>query len=123
MVPRMIDEFPVFTLAAACAEGRSEVRQAKELRYKESDRIASIARQMLRLGIHVEQQEDGYTVEGGQKPKAAAASSEGDHRIAMTLAVAGLLAEGATTVEDTGCVATSFPNFFQLLNQCGGEAQ
>ncbi len=123
LVPRMIDEFPILTLAAICAEGRTVIRDAHELRFKESDRIATIVRQFGKLGIVMEEQEEGYSIEGPQRILAGHTESQGDHRIAMTLIVAGLLAEGESTVEDTGCIATSFPDFFPLLAQlCGEEA-
>ncbi len=123
LVPRMIDEFPILTLAAICAEGRTVIRDAHELRFKESDRIAAIVRQFANLGIVMEEEEEGYSIEGPQKILAGQTESLGDHRIAMTLIVAGLLAKGESTVADTGCIATSFPDFFPLLAQlCGEEA-
>lgn len=121
LVPRMIDEFPILTLAAIRAEGRTVIRDARELRFKESDRISAIVRQFNSLGVVIEEQEDGYTIEGPQTIHAGRSASEGDHRIAMTLIVAGLLSEGESEVADTGCIATSFPDFFALLAQLCGE--
>lgn len=117
LVPRMIDEFPILTLAAACAEGRTTIRDARELRYKESDRIAAIARQLGRLGTHIDEREDGYELEGPQVIQPGRVDSEGDHRIGMMLAVAGLAAPGETRILNPECVQTSFPNFFELLHK------
>ena len=120
LVPRMIDEFPILTLAALRAQGRTVIRDAKELRFKESDRIDSIVRQFQRLGAKIEPREDGYLVQGPQKIQPGGVDSEGDHRIAMTMAVAGLLAEGETRISHTRCVKTSFPDFFSLLETIHG---
>lgn len=121
LVPRMIDEFPILTLAAACAEGETRVRDAKELRVKESDRIASVARQLRQLGIEIQEYEDGYSVKGLQKFHPGEADSEGDHRIAMTLTIAAFLAEGETRIQNTECIETSFPEFFELIAQVHEE--
>jgi len=117
LVPRMIDEFPILTLAAACAEGRTVVRDARELRVKETDRIASMARQFGHLGVTVQEREDGYEVHGPQVIQPGEADSEGDHRVGMTLAVAALLAGGKTRISNTACIQTSFPNFPDLLHK------
>lgn len=121
LIPRLIDEIPVLAVAAACARGRTEIRDAGELRVKESDRLAALARELSRLGARVTEQPDGLVVEGAARLTGARVASGGDHRIAMALAVAGLVAEGETVVEDAACIATSFPGFADDLNALAGE--
>jgi 3-phosphoshikimate 1-carboxyvinyltransferase len=111
----MIDEFPVLAVAATQAAGRTVVRDAAELRIKESDRIASIAAELRALGAHIEPLPDGFIVEGPTPLHGAVVDSHGDHRLAMALAVAGLVAEGEVVVENAGCMADSFPGFGALL--------
>lgn len=107
-----IDEIPVLLLAAARAEGVTVLRGAGELRVKESDRLAAMEEGLRRLGVSVEAHPDGMIVHGRRAPfRAARISSRGDHRIAMTFALAGLGAEGPIEIEDCGNVATSFPEF------------
>jgi 3-phosphoshikimate 1-carboxyvinyltransferase len=118
LVPDMIDEFPVLFIAAAVAQGRTVVRGAAELRVKESDRIATMATGMRALGIRIEETPDGAIIDGGAID-AGAVESHGDHRIAMSFAVAGLLAKGDVTIRDCANVATSFPGFMELANRCG----
>jgi 3-phosphoshikimate 1-carboxyvinyltransferase len=122
-VPRMIDEFPIFALAAARAEGKTIVRDAEELRYKESDRISALARQMKNFGIEIEEKPDGFVIEGPQSIQGGQADSEGDHRIAMTACIAALLARGQSEVKNISCVKTSFPIFFELLHKMTGAEQ
>ena len=117
LVPRAIDEFPVISVAAAMASGRTVVRDARELRVKETDRIKAMADNLRLAGVLVEEAEDGMTVYGADAFKAFHADSCGDHRIAMSMLIAGLAADGPCTVDDTECIATSFPNFFSLLEQ------
>lgn len=118
VVPRAIDEFPVICIAAACADGETVLKDAHELRVKETDRIAAMATNLRAFGVAaVEETEDGMRITGGNRLRGGTVSSFGDHRIAMSAAVAALSAEGAITVDDVRCVATSFPNFFELLNQ------
>jgi 3-phosphoshikimate 1-carboxyvinyltransferase len=121
LIPRLIDEIPVLAVAAACARGRTEIRDAAELRVKESDRVAVLARELTRLGAQVAERPDGLAVEGGRPLVGARVSSEGDHRIAMALAVAALVARGTTVIEDAGCIATSFPQFPECVNRLAGE--
>ncbi|MCL6640923.1 MAG: 3-phosphoshikimate 1-carboxyvinyltransferase, partial [Candidatus Rokubacteria bacterium] len=121
LIPRLIDEIPALAVAAACARGRTDVRDAAELRVKESDRVAVLARELGRLGARVAEQPDGLVVEGGGPLVGARVSSDGDHRIAMALAVAALVARGTTVIEDAGCIATSFPQFPECLNRLAGE--
>jgi 3-phosphoshikimate 1-carboxyvinyltransferase len=129
-IPRTIDEFPILCVAAAFAEGETSITGAGELRLKESDRIATMTAELRKLGASVSDTKDGLVIQGcgGRKPKrlsGAACTSYGDHRVAMAMAIAGLAAEGETTIQDTACIDTSFPGFasklLELLTQnCGG---
>lgn len=110
----LIDELPALAVAMATAEGESRVRNAAELRVKESDRIASVLSGLGMMGIETEEFADGYVIRGGTL-QAATVDSFGDHRVAMSFSVAGLLC--GVEVEDTACVETSFPNFYTLLRQ------
>ncbi len=110
----LIDELPALSIAMAVAEGRSVVKNAKELRVKESDRISSVVNSLKACGIEVEEFEDGYAIRGG-KFKRATINSYGDHRVAMSFAIAGLLS--GMEIEDIECIDTSFPNFFEILSQ------
>ncbi len=111
LVPRMIDEFPILAVVATQAEGETVVRDAAELRVKETDRIAAIASELRKLGAHVGERPDGFVVEGPTRLVGARVDSHGDHRLAMSLAVAGLVAEGETIVEGAECIGDSFPGF------------
>ena len=115
IIPRIIDEIPVIAVAATQAEGVTEIRGAKELRLKESDRIKTVASELRKLGAEVEELADGLRIAGPQKLKGAVVQSWGDHRIAMSLAIAGLIAEGETIIENTECIETSFPGFEIIL--------
>lgn len=115
LIPRIIDEIPIIAVAATQAQGTTEIRGAKELRVKESDRIKTVASELRKLGAEVEELEDGLRIPGPQKLKGAVVQSYGDHRIAMSMAIAGLIAEGETMIENTGCIETSFPGFEVLL--------
>ncbi len=118
LVSLAIDEFPVLFVAAACADGVTRFSGIEELRVKESDRIGAMAAGLRELGIRVEESEDGAVVHGG-KFGGGTVQSFGDHRIAMSLAIAGTVAESAVTVLDTDAVATSFPGFTGLLGSMG----
>jgi 3-phosphoshikimate 1-carboxyvinyltransferase len=120
LIPRLIDEIPVLAIAAARARGVTTVGDAAELRVKESDRIAALARELGKMGVVVRERPDGMTIEGPQRFRGARVTSGGDHRVAMALAVAGLVADGETIVEDTACVATSFPQFAAMVNALAG---
>ncbi|WP_200763854.1 3-phosphoshikimate 1-carboxyvinyltransferase [Nitrosophilus alvini] len=110
----LIDELPALSIAMAVARGTSRVSNAEELRVKESDRIKSVVENLEKCGIKTEEFEDGYMIEGGSF-KEAVIDSYGDHRIAMSFLIAGLLS--GMRVEDTECIATSFPNFIQILKK------
>lgn len=120
MVARTIDEYPVLAVAAALAGGKTTISGAKELRYKESDRIAVMTGELRALGVRVEEREDGMTIEGRGRLEGAAVKSHGDHRVAMALAVAGLAADGGVEIDDTACADISFPGFFTLLEGVRG---
>jgi 3-phosphoshikimate 1-carboxyvinyltransferase len=122
LVPDMIDEFPVLFIAAAVASGRTVIRGAAELRVKESDRIATMATGLRTLGVSIEETPDGAIIHGGGVG-AGAVESHLDHRIAMSFAVAGLVASGPVRVNDCRHVATSFPGFLELANRCGFALQ
>jgi 3-phosphoshikimate 1-carboxyvinyltransferase len=115
-VPALIDEVPILAVAAALGHGELVVRDAAELRVKESDRIATLAEGLRRMGATVDEHPDGLTIHGRGQLTGATVRSHGDHRIAMALAVAGLAAEGETEIEDAGCIAVSFPEFPSLLD-------
>ena len=118
LVPDMIDEFPALFVAAAVAEGRSVIRGAAELRVKESDRLATMATGLRTLGAQIEETPDGAIIEGGALTGGTVESLT-DHRIAMSFAVAGLVAGGPVRINDCRHVATSFPGFMALANGCG----
>jgi len=121
LVPRLIDEVPVLAVAACAADGVTRIRDAAELRVKESDRIHAIATELGRMGADIVELPDGLEIRGGQRLRGATVHSAGDHRIAMALVVAGLVADGSTVVDDTDCIATSFPGFVQALNGLAGQ--
>jgi len=117
-VASLIDELPILAVAGAAAEGTFRVAGAEELRVKESDRIAAIAEGLRKMGALVEEHADGLVIEGGRRSHGAAVRSWGDHRIAMSLAVAALAAaEGETLIEGADCASVSFPEFFAVLDQ------
>jgi 3-phosphoshikimate 1-carboxyvinyltransferase len=121
LVVRMIDEFPVLAVAATQAHGETVVRDAAELRVKETDRIATTVQELRRLGAKIEPQPDGFVVHGPTPLTGNAVRSHGDHRLAMALAVAGLIATGETVVQDVDCIADSFPGFEATLTHLGAK--
>jgi 3-phosphoshikimate 1-carboxyvinyltransferase len=114
-VPNLIDEIPVLAVAAALAQGRTSIRQARELRVKETDRITTVVNNLRAMGGRVEEFDDGMEIEGGHPLHGAVLDSFGDHRIAMAFAIAGLFASGETIICNTACVNTSYPGFQQHL--------
>lgn len=110
-VVRMIDEFPALAVVATQAHGDTIVRDAAELRVKETDRIATVVAELQALGAHIEPRPDGFVVHGPTPLHGAQVQSHGDHRLAMALSIAALIASGQTTVQDTACIADSFPGF------------
>ncbi|MEA3465399.1 MAG: 3-phosphoshikimate 1-carboxyvinyltransferase [Thermodesulfobacteriota bacterium] len=117
LIPRAIDELPVVSIAAACAAGTTRIRDAHELRVKETDRIAAMAEVLQVLGVQVKIHEDGMTIDGCEQLSGGRVNSCGDHRIAMSSAIAALRANRSVTIDDTLCTATSFPNFWELIEQ------
>lgn len=115
MLPRLIDELPILMVAAACAEGRTVIEDAQELRVKETDRIHSMTSNLAALGTRVAVEGDTIVIDGPTRLRAAAVSSFGDHRTAMAMAVAALTAAGPVTIDDTACIRTSYPGFAQTL--------
>lgn len=116
-VPALIDELPVLAVLATQAEGTTEIRGASELRVKESDRIAAMAEGLTRLGARVEALDDGLRIHGPTPLRGARVEARSDHRVAMSLAVAGLLAEGETWVEGGRWADVSYPDFYSLLDK------
>jgi 3-phosphoshikimate 1-carboxyvinyltransferase len=122
LVVRAIDEIPILAVAAALADGTTIIRDAAELRVKESDRLAQIARELARLGARVRELPDGLEIDGGAAVRGGVTcQSGGDHRIAMACAVAGLCAADPIEVDDTDNVATSFPGFPEALGALGAD--
>ncbi len=120
-VVAMIDEFPVFAVAAALADGQTTVRDAAELRVKETDRISTVVTELKKMGADIEETPDGFVVQGGKPLQGCALSSHGDHRLAMALAVAALAAEGDSVLDDVACTADSFPGFVALMQKLGAD--
>ena len=121
LVPRAIDELPLLALAGCMAEGETLIKDAAELRVKESDRVRTTAEGLRRLGARVEERPDGLRVEGAQQLTGATVSSHGDHRLAVMLAVAGAVAEGETVIRNSAAVAVSYPRFWEDLGVLGGR--
>jgi 3-phosphoshikimate 1-carboxyvinyltransferase len=117
IVPRMIDEFPIFAVAATQAKGTTVVKHASDLKVKESDRILMMAVTLKKMGADIEPTEDGWIIKGPTSLKGCKVSSGGDHRIAMSIAVASLIADSPSTILDTENINTSFPNFEKLLKR------
>jgi 3-phosphoshikimate 1-carboxyvinyltransferase len=124
-IPNLIDELPVLAVAGALANGRTEIRDAAELRVKESDRIAEMVNNLRLFGVEVEEQDDGMTVTGPailQTPDVLIDSKE-DHRIAMSIAVLNTFSTGAITIDQVECVDTSYPEFWKHMEQLGGRVE
>ena len=121
LVVRMIDEFPLLAVLATQARGETIVRDAGELRVKESDRIGALTGELRRLGAQIEEQPAGFVIEGPSPLQGGVVNSHGDHRLAMSLAVAGLLAAGETTILQAEAYHESFPNFVDLLQTLGAQ--
>ena len=115
-VVRMIDEFPVFAVAATQAAGTTVVRDARELRVKETDRIAAVVEELRKMGAAIEEREDGFVVQGPTPLHGARVDSHGDHRLGMALAIAGLIARGETILHHAHCVVDSYPTFWDTLH-------
>lgn len=122
IIPNLIDEIPILAIVGTQCEGRLEVRDAGELRIKESDRIKTVAAGIRAMGGEIEEFEDGFAVSGKQKLKGVRIETAGDHRIAMAFSIAGLIAEGETEIIGADCAAVSFPEFYDLLSAVSGGA-
>jgi 3-phosphoshikimate 1-carboxyvinyltransferase len=116
-IANVIDELPILAVIGAIAEGDTEIRDARELRVKETDRIAAMAANLRAFGVTVTEHDDGMTIHGGTPLTGAKVASFGDHRIAMASAILGLFARGETTIADTACIATSYPTFQDDLHK------
>lgn len=116
-IPNVIDELPILAVAGALAQGTTIIADAGELRVKETDRLAAIATNLRAMGVTVTETSDGLEIFGGAQLKGARLSSYGDHRIAMAFAIAGMFAEGETIIDGVECVATSYPGFYETLQQ------
>ena len=116
-IPKVIDELPVLALAACFAKGTTVIRDAQEMRVKESDRIHATVEGLTKLGAKIEERPDGMVIHGGAGLNGAECDSFGDHRIAMTMAIAGLLAQGETIVSEAEAVAVSYPAFWDTLKE------
>lgn len=123
LVVRMIDEFPAFAVAAAHAGGATVVRDAGELRVKESDRITSLVRGLGELGVEVQELDDGFELHGGQAAAGGVVRPDGDHRLAMAFAISGLAARGPITVRGAEIIDESFPGFAESLRSLGADVQ
>jgi 3-phosphoshikimate 1-carboxyvinyltransferase len=121
LVTRMIDEVPIFAALATAAHGRTDLRDAEELRAKESDRLHVMAETLRAFDADCVELQDGLTIHGGRPLRGAHVTSHGDHRIAMSAVVLGLVAGGETLVDDVACVDTSFPGFRELLRTLGAD--
>lgn len=115
IIPRLIDEIPILVVAASLARGETVIRDAAELRVKETDRIRAITVEFRRLGADIEELPDGLIIRGSSGLQGATCNSHGDHRMAMALTVAGLLADGQVTVNNAECIKVSFPEFTQII--------
>ncbi len=118
---KAIDEFPILCVAASLSEGETVIREAAELRLKESDRISVMTKELRKMGVEIEEFPDGIRIKGRERLRGAVCNSHGDHRVAMAIAIAGFLADGETTVQDAGWISTSFPGFMDALRLLGGK--
>lgn len=123
LVPRMIDEFPLLAVLATQAEGETIVRDAAELRVKESDRVATVVEELRKMGAQIEPGTDGFTVKGRTPLRGTLVDAHGDHRLALALTVAGLVANGETVIEGAECIRKSFPEFPELLADLGADIE
>jgi 3-phosphoshikimate 1-carboxyvinyltransferase len=122
MIPRLLDEVPVLAVAAAVAAGATEISDAQELVVKESDRITTTASQLAALGVRIEPRGDGMRTDGGAHLRGGSVRSFGDHRLAMALAVAGLLADAPVEIDEAEAVSVSYPSFWDDLDHLSGAA-
>jgi 3-phosphoshikimate 1-carboxyvinyltransferase len=117
VIPRAIDELPIAAVAASYAEGNTLIKDAGELRVKETDRIHAMATELRKMGVHVEEFKQGMSIQGTENITGASCSSWGDHRIAMSMAIAGMGARGETIINEAECVSVSYPGFFEAIDE------
>lgn len=117
IIPRLIDEIPILAVVACFANGKTYIKDASELKVKESNRISTITNELKKMGANITETEDGMIIEGGYPLKGSTVQSYNDHRIAMSLAIAGLLAEGETCIQNSECVDISFPQFYEYIQK------
>ncbi|MEA2068962.1 MAG: 3-phosphoshikimate 1-carboxyvinyltransferase [Verrucomicrobiota bacterium] len=124
-IPNLIDELPIIAVAGALADGQTKIRDAAELRVKESDRIAEVVKNLHIFGVEVDELEDGMVVSGpaALKTPDVAIDSHGDHRIAMSVAILNSFSDGVLAIENVGCVDTSYPEFWQHMEALGGKVE
>lgn len=124
-IPNLIDELPIIAVAGALADGETDIRDAAELRVKESDRIAEMVKNLKLFGVDVDEKDDGMVVKGPSDLKTpdAVIDSHGDHRIAMSIAILNSFATGTITIDNVACVDTSYPEFWEHMEQLGGQVQ
>ncbi len=116
IIPRMIDEIPIFALAAIYADGETIIRNAEELKVKESNRIKTVAEEFNKLGANIEEKDDGMIIKGRTPLIGGEAMTYGDHRLAMSFAIAGFLSKNGVLVKNSESASVSFPNFFEIVN-------
>lgn len=121
LIPTLIDEIPVIALMAAFAEGETVIKDAAELKVKESNRIDLTVDNLVKMGVDAEATDDGMIIRGGNPLKGVSVYCKYDHRIAMTFSIAGINAEGTTVIEDAECVDVSYPNFYEQLHMLAGQ--
>ncbi|MDV2884341.1 3-phosphoshikimate 1-carboxyvinyltransferase [Alkalihalophilus pseudofirmus] len=117
LIPRLIDEIPVIAVLASQAEGKTVIKDAEELKVKETNRIDTVVSELKRLGASIEATEDGMIIEGTRSLKGATVNSYGDHRIGMAMAIAGLITEGQVDIERSEAIAVSYPSFFEHIDR------
>jgi len=122
LIPAIIDELPLIAVLASQADGLTIVKDAKELRHKETDRIKAMVTNLTQVGIKINELNDGFTIKGPQKIIGGTAHSFGDHRIAMSMAIAGLASKNGVLINDTDCISISYPQFFDTLDFIGCQA-
>lgn len=115
IIPRLIDEIPILALLATQAHGQTIIKDAEELKVKETDRITAVVTELKKLGAQIEATEDGMIINGPTPLKGASLRTYGDHRIGMMGAVAALISDGAVTLDDAQCIAVSYPSFFEHI--------
>jgi len=117
LIPRLIDELPVLALLATQAEGKTVIKDAEELRVKETDRIEAVATELRKLGANIETTPDGMIIQGPTPLTGATLQSYGDHRLGMMAAVAGLITSSPVQIDNPSCIAISYPHFFEDLSE------